>query len=271
MSGELEKRVGAAEEIIIEAGELAMRYFASPGELTVESKGVQDRVSEADRNVEQLIRDALLQGFPQDGFLGEEGGASETLDDCDFIWVNDPIDGTDNFVHGIPVWCISIALVSAGEIQAGLILNPNAGELFVAVRGQGASCNGAPIRVSNAEALTGGVTSMGFSHRRPAQVTLQALDKLCRAGGVFQRNGSAALSLAYVASGRYIGFFEAHINSWDVLAGLLLVHEAGGWSNDFLLNDGLHTGNPVVCGGPGIETELRAVCGSILTNGFFSE
>jgi len=264
MTNELIQRVEAAETIIRQAGEMALGYFSSLKQLTIVSKGLQDRVSEADRNVEQMIRDALLEQFPGDGFLGEETGSSDELENKQYIWVNDPIDGTDNFVYGIPVWCISIALLSAGEVQAGLILNPNAHEMFVGVRGQGATCNGEPIRVSSAGSVTGGVTAMGFSHRRPPEPTLEALDALVKAGGVFQRNGSAALTLAYVAGGRYIGFFEAHINSWDVLAGLLLVEEAGGWSNDFLANDGLHHGNPVVSGAPGIEAEFRRICAPLL-------
>ncbi len=264
MSDAIRNRAAAAEEVIYEAGQLAMRYFGSLKDLTIESKGLQDRVSEADREVEKLIRDGLLSAFPDDGFLGEEGGATAEIEKAEFLWVIDPIDGTDNFVHGIPVWCISIALVSAGQIQAGLILNPNQPELFIAERGRGASCNGSPITVNAAKSLTGGVTGIGFSQRQPSEPTLAALAALCQAGGVFQRNGSAALTLAYVAAGRYIGFYESHVNSWDVLAGLLLVHEAGGWSNDFLANNGLQTGNPVVTGGPGIEAELRAICAPII-------
>lgn len=264
MNDEIRQRARAAAAIIREAGDMALSYFGSLQDLTVESKGLQDRVSEADRNVEELIRDALLQEFPGDGFLGEETGVSDQLDNREYIWVNDPIDGTDNFVHGIPVWCISIALLHSGEVQAGLILNPNANELFVAVRGQGATCNGQPIRVSDADSVTGGVTGMGHSHRRPPEATLESISALIKAGGLFQRNGSAALTMAYVAAGRYLGFFEAHINSWDVLAGLLLVQEAGGWSTDFLADDGLLRGNALIAGAPGIEAELREICAPIL-------
>ncbi|MCP4979516.1 MAG: inositol monophosphatase [Gammaproteobacteria bacterium] len=265
MNKELVQRADVAERIIREAGELALNYFDSVSELTIESKGLQDRVSEADRNVEKFIRDGLLGCFPQDGFLGEESGATANLDDDEFIWVIDPIDGTDCFVHGIPVWCLSVALVRGNSIEAGLIFNPNANELFRAVRGQGATCNGSPIKVSGADSITAGMIGVGFSHRVNPKITLVALDALCAAGGIFQRNGSAALTLAYVASGRYLGFFEGHINSWDVLAGLALVYESGGWSNPFLSSESLRRGNLVVAGAPGIETELREICGSILS------
>ncbi len=264
MTAEILQRAQKAEQVIREAGDLALSYFGALKDLTIESKGMQDRVTEADRDVEFLIRNHLLQAFPPDGFLGEESGASDELETCEYVWVNDPIDGTDNFVHGIPVWCISIALVADQQVQAGLVFNPNADELFVAVRGRGATCCGESIRTSGEHALTGGVTAIGFSHRRPPQTSLAALSDLCAAGGIFQRNGSAALSLAYVAAGRYLGFFEAHINSWDVLAGLLLVQEAGGWCTDFLANDGLHVGNHVAAGGSGIEIELRRICAPIL-------
>jgi myo-inositol-1(or 4)-monophosphatase len=265
MSSALLQRADAAERIIREAGELALKYFRSVHDLTIESKGLQDRVTEADRNVEKLIRDALLGSFPQDGFLGEESGATASLDENEYVWVIDPIDGTDCFVHGIPVWCISVALVRGNNIEAGLIFNPNADELFRAVRGQGATCNGTSIKVSGADSITAGMIGVGFSHRVNPEITLGALGALCAAGGIFQRNGSAALTLAYVASGRYLGFFEGHINSWDVLAGLALVHEAGGWSNPFLSNESLRRGNFVVTGAPGIEAELREICASILS------
>ena len=142
---------------------------------------------------------------------------------------------------------------------------PNAGELFRAVRGHGATLNGSAIGVSNANSVTEGIIGFGFSHRVKPASTLLSLESLIGAGGMFQRNGSGALTLAYVACGRYVGFFEAHINSWDVLAGLALVYEAGGWSTPFLSNDGLRKGNSLVTGAPGIESELREICSSILS------
>ena len=265
MNATLEQRADAAQAIILDAGKMALAYFRSVKDLTIESKGLQDRVSEADRNVERLIRDALLAQFPQDGFIGEETGVSDKLEDDAYVWVIDPIDGTDCFVHGIPVWCISVALVRGNSIEAGLILNPNANELFRAVRGQGASCNGLPIQVSDATSITAGMLGVGFSYRVDPRITLDTLGALCAAGGIFQRNGSAALTLAYVASGRYLGFCESHINAWDVLAGLALVREAGGWCTPFLSGDGLHRGNLVIAGAPGIEAELRDICAPILS------
>lgn len=264
MNNEIDKRATVAEKVIQDAGKMAMEYFGSLQDLVIESKGLQDRVSEADRNVEKLICDSISREFPMDGFVGEESGTSDKLDDSEFIWVIDPIDGTDNFVHGLPNWCISIALISDGQIQIGMILNPIIPELFIAVRGQGATCNGTKIEVSKVDSVTAGVTGVGFSHRLDSKAPIQALTSLCQAGGVFQRNGSAALTIAYVAAGRYIGFYEAHVNSWDVFAGLLLVEEAGGWSTDFLSNNGLLDGNPLITGCPGIKTELSTICNPIM-------
>ena len=264
MNSELDKRVEQAELIIRKAGDLALSYFRSVKTLKVESKGLQDRVSKADREVEQLIRESLLALFPLDGFVGEESGVSGSFGDDQFVWVVDPIDGTDCFVHAIPVWCISIALIQGSDIKAGFVFDPNSAELFSACRDQGAICNGEPIFASQAKSITEGIVAIGFSHRVKPDSTLKSLTALLNAGGVFQRNGSAALSLAYVASGRYLGFFETHINSWDVLAGLALAREAGALSNDFLENNGLLEGNPVITAAAGIDGELREICKILL-------
>lgn len=264
MNAEIASRVDAAEAIILRAGELALDYFRALDRLRIEHKGPQDRVSEADRETERLIRDELERRFPQDGFLGEETGAGDSPGAAEFTWVVDPIDGTDCFVHAIPVWSVSIALLRGGEMAAGLVFDPCADELFRAARGDGARLNGAPIRASGAQSLADGLVGVGFSHRVGPAPTLAALDALARAGGMFQRNGSAALTLAYVAAGRYLGFFEAHINSWDVLAGLALVAEAGGRCTPFLDDDGLHRGNPVVAAAPGVAAELERICAPLL-------
>lgn len=264
MNAEVENRVDAADAIIRRGGKLALDYFRAPDRLQVEHKGPQDRVSEADREVERLIRDELDRRFPRDRFLGEETGLVEPSDASGFTWVVDPIDGTDCFVHAIPVWSVSIALLRGEEIAAGLVFDPCADELFRAARGDGARLNGAPVRASDARSIDAGVVGVGFSHRVDPAPTFAALAALASAGGLFQRNGSAALTLAYVAAGRYLGFFEAHINSWDVLAGLALVAEAGGRCSPFLDDDGLHRGNPVVAAAPGVAAELERICAPLL-------
>jgi len=250
----------AAQSIARDAGQQALEYFSRHAQLQVESKGVSDRVSEADRAVEDTIVNRLRALYPDDAVLGEESGASPgSLSDAP-VWVIDPIDGTDCFVAGIPVWSISIALAHAGEATLGVVYDPNASEMFAACRGAGATLNGTPIHASPAGSFGDGLVSIGFSHRRPPAPTLRALQRLLDDGGMYQRNGSGALSLAYVAAGRYLGYYEEHINSWDALAGVVLVREAGGWTNDFLAADGLYSGNPIIACGPSLVAPMERIC-----------
>ena len=210
-----------------------------------------------DREVEELIRARLADSFPDDGFLGEEAGGAPG----EATWVVDPIDGTACFVAGIPVWCVSIAFVVGREIEIGVVYDPNADELFAARRGGGAWLDGTPLSPAPATSLADGTTGIGYSLRRPGQATLDVLAPLLAADGMFQRNGSGALMLAYVAAGRLIGYFEAHINSWDCLAGLALVREAGGWTSDYLTGDALASGNPLAAAAPGLAAEMQRLTG----------
>ena len=257
---ELEQRFRTAQSIARDAGRQALEYFSRYAHLQVESKGVSDRVSEADRAVEDTIVSRLQALYPNDALLGEEGGAKAgSLADSP-VWVIDPIDGTDCFVNGIPVWTISIALAVAGEAALGIVYDPNAEELFAACRGAGATLNGAPIHASTADSFGDGLVSIGFSHRRSPALTLRALERLLSDGGMYQRNGSGALSLAYVAAGRYLGYYEEHINSWDALAGVALVQEAGGWTSDFLADNGLYSGNQIIACGPNLVAPMQRIC-----------
>ena len=217
-------------------------------------------MSEADHAVEALIRARLQDLFPEDGFLGEEGGAA--IDDKNAgIWVVDPIDGTTNFINQVPVWCVSIAYVLQGRIEVGVVYDPNADELFAARRGHGAFRGETPMAASAADGLNQGTVGVGYSTRTSGATAVDSIRRLLEAGGIYQRNGSGALMLAYVGAGRLLGYLEAHINAWDCLAGILLVQEAGGWTNDFLANDGLLQGNPVVAAAPGVADAVRAVAG----------
>ena len=252
-------RFRAAKDIAREAGQAALAYFRDPDALEVVSKGRQDFVSQADGAVETLIRNRIHELFPDDGFLGEEGGAAFDDSGAGGIWVVDPIDGTANFINRVPAWCVSIAYVRQGRIEIGVVYDPNADELFTARRGQGAFCGETPISCSAAGSLTQGNVGIGYSTRTPAAPAVDSIRRLLDAGGMYQRNGSGALSLAYVGAGRLLGYLEAHINAWDCLAGILLVEEAGGWTNDFLANDGLLHGNPILAAAPGIADALRAV------------
>ncbi len=258
---QLSDRFSAAQAIAREAGDLAMEYFRNRDSLIVESKGPQDVVSEADRAVEAMIRDRIAERFPTDNVLGEESGGPQDWDEAMALWVVDPIDGTACFVNGIPVWCISIALVAGREIEIGVIYDPNTGELFAARRGHGAMLNDVPMQPSTAAGFAEGIVGVGYSTRRPASAVVQAIAQLLVEGGVFQCNGSGALMIAYVAAGRMIGYYEAHINAWDCLAGLAMVREVGGWTNDFLAGDGLAQGNPVAVAAPGLAGAMQRLSG----------
>lgn len=243
-----------------EAGALALNYFSNLGALTVRSKGVQDMATEADVNTEAVIRDALSREYPEDGFLGEESSDSFAITDVPGIWIVDPIDGTQPFICGMRTWCISIAYYSQGRVELGVIYDPCNDELFVAQRGQGATLNGQAMHVADVSSLSEGLVSIGYSTRVKPQDTLLPLERLLKAKGMFHRSGSGALSLAYVAAGRLIGYFEPHMCAWDVAAGELLVREAGGKSSDALPNDqALIDGNIIIAAASGVYDELRAV------------
>ena len=174
----------------------------------------------------------MSKAFPEDGFLGEEGGSKNL--GARAIWVIDPIDGTRNFLTGVPFWCISIGLVVDGKPVLGLIYHPAADELFIAETGEGAFVNGAPIKVSGETDLKKARICVGFSYRKAVAEHVRAIDALLTAGCEYCRLGSGALGLAYTAAGRFDGYWERHLNSWDAAAGLVLVAEAGGYVNDFL-------------------------------------
>jgi myo-inositol-1(or 4)-monophosphatase len=256
-STDLELRLRVGEAVIREAGKLAAEYFARRATLTVDRKGAQDLVSEADRACEDLIVSALSRSFPDDSFLGEEGGLRNPGGKA--IWVIDPIDGTHNFLTGVPFWCVSLALVVEGSARIGLIYHPAAGELFSARRGGGAFVNGAPMKVSGEADLKRARVCVGFSYRRPVSNHVRTLEALLSAECEYLRLGSGALGLAYTAAGRFDGYWEHHTNSWDAAAGLVLVQEAGGWTNDFLAGDGLMKGNEILAATP----ELKGLLGSL--------
>lgn len=260
----LAERHAAAEAIARAAGAYVLDRFRNRGQVSVGRKGPHDEVSDADRAAEALIRGRIAEAFPDDRVLGEEAGFGGGEDDAvadGWLWVVDPIDGTACFVAGVPVWCVSIAVMHDGRPVIGVVEDPNAGETFSARSGGPATCNGVTIRASDATDLGAGSVGVGYSTRVKPKDTLEPLTRLLEAGGMFQRNGSGALMVCYVAAGRLIGYFEPHINAWDCLAGLVLVERAGGWQSDFLADGGLARGNRLLVGAPGVAAELRRIAG----------
>jgi myo-inositol-1(or 4)-monophosphatase len=258
-SFDLAKRRAAAETIIREAGRLTSAHFHARDRLVVDEKAAQDFVSEADRESEALIVGALSAAFPEDGFLGEEG-SSRNLE-AKAVWVVDPIDGTRNFVTGVPFWCISIGLVVDGKAVLGLIYHPPLDELFLAETGKGAFANGVPIKVSGESDVKKARICLGFNHRQDVAGHVHTIDALLSAGCEYCRLGSGALGLAYTAAGRFDGYWERHLNSWDAAAGLVLVAEAGGFINDFLADDGLRKGNETLATTPALAEPVGRLVG----------
>lgn len=258
MSQALARRLEAATRLATEAGRLAVSLAPPPGASDAKMKGHQDWLTEADGAVEAFLKRELTSAFPEDGFQGEETGIGPA---GGLTWVVDPIDGTWCFLNGIGAWCVALAYVRDGRIEIGVIYDPNAGELFAARAGHGATLDGRPIKVAPVTSLTQGTVSVGHSNRVSPQATVAAIDRLLQAGGMFHRHGSGALGLAWTACGRLIGYVEPHMNSWDAVAGLLLIAEAGGYTNDFLADNGLLEGNAVLGCPPALRDALCGIAG----------
>lgn len=207
--------------------------------LQVSNKGDIDLVTEADLASEKLIIERIKTHYPRHSILAEESGATDGIKmvagQTDWMWIVDPLDGTTNYAHGYPCFCVSIGLERAGSIEIGVIYDPSRDEVFAAERGQGATLNDRRIRVSPVDDLNAAMLCTGFPYNvreRPnfardfANFTMEAQ--------AVRRDGSAALDLAYLACGRFDGFWEDGLNAWDIAAGVLLVEEAGGRITDFV-------------------------------------
>jgi myo-inositol-1(or 4)-monophosphatase len=212
------------------AGRSLVKDFREVENLQVSLKGAGDFVSRADIAAEKIIRDDLMGARPTYGWVGEESGEAPG-EDPTRRWIVDPLDGTTNFLHGMPHWAVSIALEHKGEVVAGVVFDAAKDELFYAEKGLGAFMNDKRMRVSGRRALSECVFATGvpFGTKRTLPATLQDLARLMPTCAGVRRWGAAALDLAYVAAGRYDGYWERELNSWDIAAGLLLVREAGGF------------------------------------------
>ena len=219
--------ISTASEIARSAGSLLLEYFARGVKTEYKGVGTVDVVTEADRAAEKLIVGELGKAFPNHGILGEEGARSQGAGE--YLWYVDPLDGTTNFAHGFPVFCVSLGLARGNEVIAGVILDPTRNELFTAERGGGAALNGETIHVSKVTTLGESLLGTGFpSKKRHLNPNIFFYHQLTLKSHGLRRAGSAALDLACVASGRYDGYWEFNLNPWDISAGVLLVEEAGG-------------------------------------------
>ncbi len=225
--------------------------------LQVSRKGPADFVSAADRRAEEVIRAELARARPDYSFLMEESGASEGRDP-QHRWIVDPLDGTTNFLHGIPHFAISIALERQGKLAAALVYNPISDELFTAERGGGAFINDRRLRVASRQSLADAVVATGIpfrGHGDHAAYTRQLAAVMPAVAGI-RRFGAAALDLAWVAAGRFDGFWEEGLSPWDMAAGILLIREAGGYVTDLDGGEGMMQSGGIVAGNEAIHREL---------------
>jgi myo-inositol-1(or 4)-monophosphatase len=232
------------------AGNIIASGFDNQTDLQTEAKGDNDYVTRIDKEAERAIIHKIKLSYPDHSFVGEEGGVVEG--DNDFKWVIDPLDGTTNFIKGIPHFAVSIALMHKGRLDQSVIFDPIRGELFTASRGAGAQLNGFRIRASKAKELSQTIlaTSFPFKNKVKLPQYLDSFNKIFMQAGDIRRSGSAALDLAYVASGRYDGYWESGLKPWDMAAGELMVRESGGLVTDFSGgNDPMHKGE-IVAGSP---------------------
>jgi myo-inositol-1(or 4)-monophosphatase len=231
------------------AGDIIQRAFENVGQLKINFKTQNDYVTEVDRMAEQEIINVIHTLFPNHGFLAEESG--EHSGD-DYVWIIDPLDGTTNFLHGFPVYAVSIALQHKNKLQLAVIYDPLRDELFTAERGGGAMLNNRKIRVTQPNSLQGALIGTGFpfKSKKYLEAYLGMFSALVGDTAGIRRAGAAALDLAYVASGRLDGFWEIGLQPWDMAAGVLLIQEAGGVLTDFSFRDQyLQSGN-LIAGSP---------------------
>ena len=239
-----------------DAGRVLAKRFGRALEIT--NKGELDLVTESDLASEQLIIDRIKSHYPRHAILAEESGASEPVDrekESDWRWIIDPLDGTTNYAHGYPCFCVSIGLANQGRMEIGVVYDPMRDEMFTAERGRGAALNGRRIHVSATPSLAGALLCTGFPYdvRERSQFARHFANFTMAAQGV-RRDGAAALDLVYVAAGRFDGFWEEGLKPWDVAAGALIVEEAGGRVSSYA-GDALNIYAPPIVASNGLVHE----------------
>lgn len=252
----LETAVAAAR-----AGSAVLRPYFRNSSLEVSRKGKNDFVTQADKESEAAVVAEILGRHPNHRILAEEGSAADIGAGSAFQWLIDPLDGTTNFLQGLPVYCVSVACRRGDELIAAAIDDPEGGNLFTAVRGGGAFWNGRPMRVSDQPGLEGAFLATGYPFRALSCLAsyLEIFRDVFLQSKAIRRCGSAALDLAYTAAGVYDGFFEFRLSPWDIGAGILLIEEAGGAVTDLDGGRRYFDGGNVVAGGRPVQAELLAI------------
>lgn len=256
MTIDLPTRLSAAESIARRAGAHALAEFHQRERLQIETKrSLTDMVSQADRDTETLIREALSAAFPEDAQLGEEHGLSPGT--SGLTWVIDPIDGTAPYLNGLPGWCVSIGLMDGNGPLLGAIFAPSLDEMFLGAPGLGATLNGQPIRVTDRFTLESGLLGTGANDRVPPARIGRMYADLAAAGIAWVRYGSGALMLAYVAAGRLTGYAEPRMSLWDCLAAYAIIKAAGGCIGAVPQGAAMLGGLPVLAAIPSAHARLQ--------------
>ena len=230
-------------------------------QLEIEKKGRADFVSQVDRGSEEIIIDTIRTAYPDHAILAEESGKHGDQQQSEYEWIIDPLDGTTNYLHGLPVYAISIALRHKGALQAAVVYDPSRDELFTASRGKGAHLNNRRIRVSATSRLSDALLATGFPYNDMQYLDpwIGSFKELVPHVAGIRRPGSAALDLAQVACGRFDGFWEFGLNAWDIAAGLLLIQEAGGLSSDMKGQQRMLETGHVIAGNPRLFNKIQTL------------
>jgi len=256
MSQALHPMLNIAVKAARAAGSIINRAALDLEVVRVGTKGPNDYVSEVDQAAENAIIDVLLEAYPGHGILAEESGRARGAKDSEYTWIIDPLDGTTNFLHGFPVYCVSIALAYRGVVQQAVVYDPTRNDMFFASRGRGAFLNDRRLRVSRRTRISDSLIGTGFPFRKGDNFKryVKMFEEVMQSCAGLRRPGAAALDLCYVAAGYYDGFFETGLNPWDMAAGSLIITEAGGLignftgESDFLYQREVVAGNPKIYG-----------------------
>jgi len=258
MSTNLHPMLNIAVKAARAAGAIINRASLDVDKVQVETKGVNDFVTEVDKHAEAVIVEIILQAYPGHGILAEESGRELGAKDSEFVWIIDPLDGTTNFIHGFPVYAVSIALAWRGVVQQAVVYDPNRNDLFYASRGRGAFLNDRRLRVSKRLRLADSLIGTGFPFRKGDNFKryMKMFEEISQLCAGLRRPGAASLDLCYVAAGYYDGFFETGLSPWDVAAASLIITEAGGLIGNFSGEADFLYQREVVAGTPKVYGQL---------------
>jgi len=258
MSQALHPMLNIAVKAARAAGSIINRAALDVERLTISTKGVNDFVTEVDQAAEKVIIETLLTAYPGHAILAEESGRTRGAKHSDYLWIIDPLDGTTNFIHGLPIYAVSIALAFRGKVEQAVVYDPARNDMFFASKGRGAFLNDRRLRVSKRLRMAEALVGTGFPFRKGDNFKryLKMFEEVMQHCAGVRRPGAAALDLCYVAAGWYDGFFETGLNPWDVAAGSLLITEAGGLVGNFTGDADYLYQREVVAGNPKIYAQL---------------